>query len=174
MVKGPVTSENMLEKGKTIDAAKKDAEFINNLDELSQHIASISLESQGQNHMKESDIKKRISASDSEFSDRSSMASVIWNPCIMEEICNELNNNAVGTSIIERGNRAKLRRSNSTLPRNRRTGRTVSDPVRSVIPKVCSTVVRSFSLNRQPTSIGRTESFWEDGCKTTDLCCTEL
>lgn len=173
MVKGPVSSENMLEKGKAIDAAKTDAELISNLDELSQHISCISLESQGQNQ-KESNSKKRISASDSEFSDRSSMASVIWNPCIMEEICNELNNNAVGTSVIERGNRAKLRRSNSTIPRNRRSGRTVSDPVRSVIPKVCSTVVRSFSLNRQPIAIGHTESFWEDGCKTTDLCCTEL
>jgi len=162
----------MLEKDKHTESTK-DSGFVSDFEQLSQHISYISLDSRNDCEM---DSKRcSITSEFSEGTNNSYSPSTKWDPCIMEEIYSELNNNAIGSSILERGNRAKLRRSNSTLPRRRRQGRTASDPVRSVIPKVCgSSVVRSFSLNRQPTYIGRSESFWEDGCKNTDLCSTEL
>lgn len=163
----------MLEKDKNIESTKDPGFIVSELEQLTERLSYISLNSKKDL----TSIESKRSSLSSEFSEletSSLSSSTKWDPQLMEEIYSELNNNQIGSSILERGNRAKLRRSSSTVSRGR-PSRTVSDPVRSVIPKVCaSLVVRSFSLNRQPTNIGRSESFWEDGCKTTDLCSTEL
>jgi len=161
----------MLEKDKHKERPK-DSVFVSDLEQLSEHISYISLDSKKDFFTNESK-RSSLSSEFSEVESNSVSSSTKWDPQLMEEIYSELNNNGIGTSILERGNRAKLRRSTSNLTRSK-SRRTVSDPVRSVIPKVCANVARSFSLNRQPTNIGRSETFWEDGCKNTDLCSTEL
>ncbi|EDO45300.1 predicted protein [Nematostella vectensis] len=93
-------------------------------------------------------------------------------PCLEEEIVNDLNNN-VDKSVIDWGNRAKLRRKNSSVSKNKRR-QIVSEPVIPVTPRPSNAVARSLSLNRQYTYVGRTDTFWEDGLKNTDLCSTEL
>lgn len=162
----------MLEKDKH-KGSTKDSGFVSDLEQLSEHISYISLDSK-KDFISNGSKRSSLSSEFSEVSDSLS-SSVKWDPHLMEEIYSELNNNDVGSSVLERGNRAKLRRSNSSLTRSK-SRRTVSDPVRSVIPKICGNfVARSCSLNnRQPINIGQSESFWEDGCKNTDLCSTEL
>ncbi|KXJ21934.1 hypothetical protein AC249_AIPGENE535 [Exaiptasia diaphana] len=124
----------MLEKDKIIDSTK-DPGFTNELEQLTESISYISFDSKKDLALIESK-RSSLSSEFSELETSSLSSSTKWDPQLMEEIYSELNNNQIGSSIIERGNRAKLRRSSSSLSRNKRPSRTVSDPVRSVIPKV--------------------------------------